>query len=74
MTPKPKPNVKHPTQKATPEDEHWDTWVEEEGRKLTDEEFQELLKKAPVIDRPSKTLEEFAAEHGIDLNEANDED
>ncbi len=49
-------------------------WVEGEGRKLTDEEFQERLKKAPVMNGYSKTIEEFAAEHGIDLNEVDDED
>jgi hypothetical protein len=74
MTPKPKLETKQPVKKATPDDEYWDNWVEEEGRKLTDEEFQERLKKVRMGDPRSKTLEEVAAELGIDLNEIDDED
>ena len=67
----PKPNIKHPVKKVSVED---DNWVEEEGRKLTDEEFQEQLKKVRVGDPRSKTLEEVAAELGINLDEIDAED
>jgi hypothetical protein len=71
MTPKPKLEIKHLVKKVTVED---DEWVEEEGRKLTDEEFQEQLKNVRVGDPRSKTLEEVAAELGIDLDEIDAED
>ena len=75
MTPKPKLEIKQPVKKVTPDDDaYWDNWVEEEGRKLTDEEFQERLKKARMGDPRSKTLEEVAAELGINLDEIDDED
>jgi len=74
MTPKPKLEINHPPQKNTTDDEYWDNWVEEEGHKLTDEEFQERLKKVRMGDPRSKTLEEVAAELGIDLNEIDEED
>lgn len=74
MTPKPKIEIKQPVKKLTSEDIDWDNWMEEEGRKLTDEEFQERLKKVRMGDPRSKTLEEVAAELGIDLNEIDDED
>jgi hypothetical protein len=67
----PKPNIKHPVPKVSPKD---DNWVEEEGQKLTDEEFQEQLKKMRVGDPRSKTLEEVAAELGINLDEIDVED
>jgi len=75
MTPKPKIEIK----KSSPnppmsEDEYWDNWVEEEGRKLTDEEFQDLLKKAPVGDSRSRPIREVMAELGIDLDDVDDED
>ncbi len=74
MTPKPKIEIKHPIPKQSPEDEKWDNWVEEKGRKLTDEEFQERLKNVRMGDPRSKTLEEVAAELGINLDEIDDED
>lgn len=74
MTPKPKIEIKKPAPKRTSEDEKWDNWVEEEGRKLTDEEFQERLKKVRMGDPRSKTLEEVAAELGINLDEIDEED
>jgi hypothetical protein len=71
MTPKPKLEIKHPIKKVTPED---DNWVEEEGRKISDEEFQELLKKAPIDDGHSRPIEEVMAELGIDLDDVDDEE
>jgi len=75
MTPKPKLEIKQPVKKVTPDDDaYWDNWVEEEGRKLTDEEFQEVLKKAPVGDSRSRPIREVMAELGIDLDDIDDED
>ena len=51
-----------------------DEWVEEEGRKLTDEEFQALLKKAPPADPRSRPLEEVMAELGLSFVDDDVED
>lgn len=71
MTPKPQLDIKHPLRKVTVDD---DDWVEEEGRKITNEEFRELLKKAPVSDGHSSPLAEVMAELGLTFEDDDDED
>ncbi|MCA0455440.1 MAG: hypothetical protein LCI00_15810 [Chloroflexi bacterium] len=68
MTPKPKIDLERKKREVIVDDE----WVEEEGRKLTDEEFQALLKNAPLGDPRSRPIEEVAAE--LELSFADDDE